>query len=65
MNSTGLFIYGFFVTVLVVVAIGMLVWGAVLDGRYNDEMRASREIEPTARAGHDARPSARRSMEAR
>lgn len=43
MNSAGLFIYGFIVTILVVAAAGLLVWGAILDGRYENEMRESRE----------------------
>lgn len=43
MNSAGLFIFGFIVTILVVAAAGLLVWGAILDGRYENEMRESRE----------------------
>ena len=42
MNSAGLFIYGFIVTILVAAAAGLLVWGAILDGRYENEMRESR-----------------------
>ncbi len=61
MNAYALFAYGLFVTMIVFVAIGLLIWGAVLDGRYNQEMRehydeeeARREARrPVAAAAHD------------
>jgi hypothetical protein len=40
MNSVALFAYGTLVTLIVVFGIGLLVWGAILDGRYEREVRA-------------------------
>lgn len=40
MNSVALFAYGTLVTLAVGFGIGLLVWGAILDGRYEREMRA-------------------------
>ena len=37
MNNLPLFIAGFFITLLVVFAIGLMVYAAILDGRSNDE----------------------------
>lgn len=45
MSSVGLFIVGFFVTLLVFGAAGLMVWGAIMDGRYDSEMRNQREQE--------------------
>ncbi len=48
MSNVGLFAVGAVVTLLVVAALALLVWGAVLDGRYENEQRAAAE---------DARPA--------
>ena len=40
MSNVALFVVGTFVTLLVVASLALLFWGAVLDGRYNDEKRA-------------------------
>lgn len=40
MNSVALFAYGAVVTLVVVFGLGLLVWGAILDGRYEREVRA-------------------------
>ncbi|MFO7573120.1 MAG: hypothetical protein R6W48_11070 [Gaiellaceae bacterium] len=40
MNTVALFAYGTLVTLIVVFGIGLLVWGAILDGRYEREVRA-------------------------
>jgi hypothetical protein len=47
MNALVLFAYGLLVTLVVAVAIGLLVWGAILDGRYDREVR--REMEQARR----------------
>lgn len=41
MSNVGLFVMGFFVTLLVVASLGLLVWGAIMDGRYDDEQRVA------------------------
>jgi hypothetical protein len=41
MSSVALFALGMAVTLLVGASISLLVWGAILDGRYDDEQRAS------------------------
>lgn len=41
MSNVALFVVGTFVTLLVVASLALLFWGAVLDGRYNDEKRAA------------------------
>jgi len=43
MNSVALFAYGVLVTLIVGFGIGLLVWGAVLDGRHDREVRARLE----------------------
>jgi hypothetical protein len=40
MNTVALFAYGTLVTLIVAFGIGLLVWGAILDGRYEREVRA-------------------------
>ena len=52
MSNIGLFAVGTVVTLLVVAALALLVWGAILDGRYEDEQRAASE-DATARAKQD------------
>jgi hypothetical protein len=52
MSNAALFFSGFLVTLAVVVGIGLLIWGAILDGRYNREVQ---ELARAARSpnGHD------------
>jgi len=45
MNNVALFAVGLLVTLLVAGAVSLLIWGALLDGRENDEWRA--EVEHT------------------
>jgi hypothetical protein len=58
MSATGLFAMGVFVTLVVGAAIGLLVYGAILDGRYAAEHKAEEALQPSPRviAGH--RPAA-------
>ncbi|MGZ8783451.1 MAG: hypothetical protein ACXWZB_08145 [Gaiellaceae bacterium] len=46
MSNVGLFAAGAVVTLLVFAALALLVWGAILDGRYDDEQRAASAAEP-------------------
>jgi hypothetical protein len=57
MSNVALFAFGGLVTLLVGGALALLVWGAILDGRYDEEQRearrpaeagAVRAIEPAA-----------------
>ncbi|MGZ8707089.1 MAG: hypothetical protein ACXW0R_06865 [Gaiellaceae bacterium] len=41
MSNIGLFAVGVVVTLLVVAALALLFWGAILDGRYENEQRAA------------------------
>jgi nitrogen fixation-related uncharacterized protein len=43
MSNAALFALGAVVTLLVGAALVLLVWGAILDGRYDDEQRAARD----------------------
>lgn len=47
MSNIGLFAVGTVVTLLVMGALALLVWGAILDGRYEDEQRTASEDAPT------------------
>ena len=49
---------GVFVTLVVGAALGLLVYGAILDGRYAEERKAEEALQPPPRivAGH--RPAA-------
>ena len=40
MSNIALFAVGTFVTLLVGASLALLFWGAILDGRYNDEKQA-------------------------
>ena len=40
MSAVGLFVIGMVVTLIVCAALGLLVWGAILDGRYAAEHNA-------------------------
>ena len=58
MSAVGLFAIGVFVTLVVGAALGLLVYGAILDGRYAAERKAEEALQPPPRivAGH--RPAA-------
>jgi hypothetical protein len=58
MSVAALFAMGVFVTLVVGAALGLLVYGAVLDGRYAAERKAEEALQPTPHvvAGH--RPAA-------
>ncbi len=43
MSNVGLFAIGSLVTLLVAGSIGLLVWGAILDGRYQNERQAAEQ----------------------
>ncbi len=43
MSNIALFAVGCVVTLLVAAAIALLVWGAILDGRYNHEQQAAED----------------------
>jgi len=45
MNNLPLFIAGFLVTLIVLAAVGILVYAAILDGRYETEQKAKRLAE--------------------
>jgi hypothetical protein len=47
MSNVALFAAGTVVTLLVVAALALLVWGAILDGRYENEQRAAADDEST------------------
>ncbi len=42
MNNLPLFIAGFFISCIVIAAIGVLFYAAILDGRYEREQQAER-----------------------
>ena len=44
MSAAGLFAMGVFVTLVVGAALGLLVYGAILDGRYAEERRAEEAL---------------------
>ena len=46
MSGVGLFLVGAAVTLIALAGIGLLVWGAVLDGRYEQESRARLDAGP-------------------
>ncbi len=54
MSNLGLFVVGSLVTLIVLFAMGILVWGAIMDGRYNDAHRAADEA--AARGDQPIRP---------
>ena len=58
MNTVGLFAVGVIVTLIVGAALGLLVYGAILDGRYATEHNADEAPQQPPRivAGH--RPAA-------
>jgi len=54
MSNVALFTVGFLVTLIVVAALSLLFWGAVLDDREEDERRAERERARAALVGLDS-----------
>ena len=52
MSNIGLFGAGVVVTLFVVGGLALLVWGAILDGRYENEQRTAAE-DGSTRAGQD------------
>jgi len=56
MSSIGLFAVGTGVTLIVLTALALLVWGAVMDGRYEGEQRQAAE-EASARARQEHVPA--------
>jgi hypothetical protein len=58
MNAVGLFAIGVFVTLIVGFGLGLLVYGAILDGRYADERKAEDALQPRPRAVAGHRPAA-------
>ncbi len=57
MNAVGLFAMGVFVTLVVGAALGLLVYGAILDGRYAEEQKAEEALQPSPHAVAGHRPS--------
>jgi hypothetical protein len=53
MSSLALFALGVAVTLLVGASISLLVWGAILDGRYDDEQRAAAPGDRRPAGGDD------------
>ncbi len=45
MDNLPLFIAGFLVTLIVMAAVGILIYAAILDGRYEAEQKAKRVAE--------------------
>ena len=56
MSNIGLFAAGFLITMLVAGALALLLWGAILDGRYETEQRVARE--PIDTSNRDLAPHA-------
>ena len=65
-SSVGLFLVGAFVSLLVIASVALLSWGAVLDGRYEQERQIAEseastrtDDEPPLAAAFEALPSPR------
>jgi hypothetical protein len=58
MSTVGLFAMGVFVTLVVGAALGLLVYGAILDGRYAEERKAEEALQPPPRLTAGRRPAA-------
>ena len=58
MSGVGLFAMGVVVTLIVSAALGLLIYGAVLDGRYAAGHGADEEPQPPPRIVADHRPAA-------
>jgi hypothetical protein len=57
MSNIGLFAIGGVVSLLVAASMALLIWGAILDGRYENERRAAEE-EASSRASGAQTPRA-------
>jgi hypothetical protein len=60
MSGIALFAYGTLVTLIVAFGIGLLVWGAILDGRYEREVRA--RLREATEDGLETEPSSNGSL---
>ncbi len=49
MSNVGLFVVGAGVTLIVFAALALLVWGAIMDGRYENEQRAAADASTQTR----------------
>jgi hypothetical protein len=58
MSAAALFAMGVFVTLVVGAALGLLVYGAILDGRYAKERKAEEVLQPPPRIVAERRPAA-------
>jgi hypothetical protein len=58
MNTVGLFAIGVVVTLIVAAALGLLVYGAILDGRYAAEHKADEAPQQPPRIVPGNRPAA-------
>jgi len=58
MSAAALFAMGVFVTLVVGAALGLLVYGAILDGRYAEERKAEEALQPPPRIAAEHRPAA-------
>ena len=58
MSAAAIFAVGVFVTLVVGAALGLLVYGAILDGRYAAERRAEEETPPPLRVVPGSRRAA-------
>jgi hypothetical protein len=58
MSAAALFAIGLFVTLVVGAALGLLVYGAILDGRYAAERKADEAQQPPPHILADRRPAA-------
>ena len=46
MSTVGLFLLGTFVTLIVACAVGICIWGAILDGRTEREYKEAEGVRP-------------------
>ena len=60
MSNVALFAAGAVVTLLVVASLALLTWGAILDGRYEDEQRAAADEARLSDAARPRPPARRR-----
>ena len=51
MSTPGLFVVGLLVTLIVAAALGLLIYAAILDGRYAAAQKLAREQEVLSEAG--------------
>lgn len=55
MSNIGLFAIGCVVTLLVAASMALLIWGAILDGRYENDRRAAEEETSSRASGAQTR----------